>query len=201
MNYWPASGSGANELMRTHFLGRIDALEQLVQRVRTAMAGPEAPPDWAITNLRSSADFLGDGLDPQAHAPLHAELWPRIESLRKEALEVAVQAGIRLHADHLRACGDEIFKSTRGAQSAIEDINTSVQHLMALQALDGSLAEAARRGKERAARYRWKKKTDDAEVAEAGGNAKKAAKLRAEAVVVLRQDWAMAFPGELAPEK
>ncbi len=58
-----------------------------------------------------------------------------------------------------------------------------------------------RQAKTRAAGYRAQKKLDEAAVAEAGGNPKKAARLRAEAVVVLLQDWAGAFPGEPAPAK
>ena len=46
---------------------------------------------------------------------------------------------------------------------------------------------------------RWQKKRDEAEVAEAGGNAKKAAKLRAEAGAMFAQDWLRAFPGDAVP--
>jgi hypothetical protein len=51
----------------------------------------------------------------------------------------------------------------------------------------------------RLARYRAQKKLDEAEVAEAGGSTKKAAKLRAEAGAVLALDWSRAFPGEQNP--
>ncbi|MBA3319535.1 MAG: hypothetical protein H0T50_15795 [Gemmatimonadales bacterium] len=61
------------------------------------------------------------------------------------------------------------------------------------------MIELERRDKERAARHRWQKKRDEAEVAEAGGNAKKAAKLRAEAGAMFAQDWLRAFPGDAVP--
>jgi hypothetical protein len=56
-----------------------------------------------------------------------------------------------------------------------------------------------RGGKEHVARFRAQKKLDESAVAEAGGSAKKAAKLRAEAGVVLAQDWSRYFPGEQIP--
>lgn len=66
----------------------------------------------------------------------------------------------------------------------------------ATKVVPGSLSSPR---KERAARYRSQKKLDEAEVAAAGGNMRKADKLRKEASVLLTQDWAQAFPGEYAP--
>lgn len=53
--------------------------------------------------------------------------------------------------------------------------------------------------KERFAWHRTKKRLEDAKVAEAGGNFKKAERLRREAAETIRQDWALVFPGESVP--
>ena len=196
MNLFSVSGGGDElDWLRRHQLGRLQDVARQIERVRGVMSTPDGPPDWAIANLRGAAQSLGEGLDDR----LRAEFGPQIEAVRFEAMHVADAAEIRSHSDYLRICDQDVFKSVVSARGTIEAIDESVARLRALAALDGSLAEAARRGKERAVRYRGQKRIDAAEVAEAGGNSKKGAKLRAEAAVMLRQDWAMGFPGETAP--
>ncbi|HZM01037.1 MAG TPA: hypothetical protein VFD43_12385 [Planctomycetota bacterium] len=193
MSYFGASGG--SDFLRQHLVGQLNSLEADVRRLREAMASPDGAPEWFIDKVRNVAGHLGDGLDQR----LRDEFGYRASTLAADALALALQAEI----DNLRAAlldpTPEVFKSARGAANAIEEIDATIARLQHLQAFDGQLAEAARRGKEHAARYRWRKKRDDAEVAEAGGNVKKAAKLRAEAAVMLRQDWVVAFPGEQPP--
>jgi hypothetical protein len=89
--------------------------------------------------------------------------------------------------------------SVSSVQAVIRDVNEALVHVDAKGLLTTELRQAGRQAKERAVRHRWQKKRDEADVAEAGGNAKKAAKFRAEAGAVLAKDWPRAFPGEHSP--
>jgi len=53
--------------------------------------------------------------------------------------------------------------------------------------------------KERFAWNRAQKKLEYSRVAEAGGNFKKAEKLKSEAAEIIKQDWTYVFPGEPVP--
>ena len=61
------------------------------------------------------------------------------------------------------------------------------------------LSPSLRLVKERLAWFRARKRLDEADVAEAGGRIIKSEKLRREAAVLLKQDWAEVFPGEKPP--
>ena len=78
-------------------------------------------------------------------------------------------------------------------------IDYAVSELENRGRLTSELQQRARAARGRLTRFSAQRKLDDAEAAEAGGNTKKAAKLRAEAGAVLAQDWPRAFPGEKVP--
>jgi hypothetical protein len=90
----------------------------------------------------------------------------------------------------------EPIASTAGLPRHHRAVDHTVSELEKRGRLTPELQQRARAAQERLARFRSQKKLDEAEVAEAGGNAKKAATLRAEASFVRSQDWARAFPGE-----
>jgi len=111
-------------------------------------------------------------------------------------------------ADELEAAGcygallkarDRVIHGASTISAIIADVERATSELERRGKLTPELQQLARQAKERAARHRWQKKRDQADVAEAGGNAKKAAKLLAEAGAMLAQDWPRAFPGEAPP--
>jgi hypothetical protein len=111
-------------------------------------------------------------------------------------------------ADELEAAGfyglllkarDRAIHGPSRVAAIIAEANRATKELERRDKLTPELQQLVRQVKERAARYRWQKKMDEADVAEAGGNAKKAAKLRAEAGAMLAQDWPRAFPAEPIP--
>jgi hypothetical protein len=120
----------------------------------------------------------------------------------------AARAATNTVADELEAAGfygallkarDRVIHSASTIGAIIAEVGRATSELERRGKLTPELQQLARQAKERAARHRWQKKRSEADVAEAGGNAKKAAKLRAEAGTVLAQDWLRAFPGEVPP--
>ena len=79
-------------------------------------------------------------------------------------------------------------------------LDAAVAGLKQLGVLSPTLTAMAREAKEQAAWFRARKRLDDAAVAQAGAQVgKRAFKLRSEAAVMLQQDWARVFPGEIPP--
>lgn len=82
----------------------------------------------------------------------------------------------------------------------LRDLAAAEELLTRLGSNEGSVAHSLRAAREHVVRDRWRRRMEEAEVAAAGGNAKKATKLRAEAHVLLQQDWTRVFPSESPPE-
>jgi hypothetical protein len=130
---------------------------------------------------------------------IREELAGDIAEVRHSAAPVVRQALVAGALTLINECLKDPIANTVAAERFLRDLSSAEEALGEAGALQQH-AVALRSARERAARYRWQRKIDEAEVAEAGGNSKKAAKLRAEARVVLRQDWFRAFPTESAPE-
>lgn len=81
-----------------------------------------------------------------------------------------------------------------------EKMSDSEKVLKKHSAFNQQIANKAHSALKNAAMFRAQKKIAEAEVAEGGMNPKKAEKLRGEARVMLKQDWAEAFPGEDPPK-
>jgi len=131
--------------------------------------------------------------------------WPTRMRKKKAAAILKLQAQIAPFASEtiLAAAADEIsmvreepILNVQQAERMQRDLDALEDALSARNAL-AQFSESLRAARERVARFRWQKKVDEAEVAEAGGNEKKATKLRGEALAMLRQDWRRAFGSEL----
>jgi hypothetical protein len=149
---------------------------------RANLEHPERIAPWDGLHLRQSAGIYTDDA-----------------GARREALAVADELEIGYAGVQIERALAEPITSTASLPKHHRAIGFALMELEKRGRLTPALRQRARAARERLARYRAQKKLDDAAVAEAGGNAKKAAKLRAEAAVVLSQDWSKAFPGEPPP--
>ena len=203
-------------------LQQLDAL--LWGAFEIAGAGPEAERDWdealvqeQIQRVRSISERLRDTLQrrPQdltlqdldqlqretgqigfnvsrEHVQKHAQA---IAAAKAEAREVATQVELVYLTARIRDAGSLLIATAAAVLKVYGTVNRALEALQRSGQLTPGLEAEGRAAKERAARFRAQKKLDEAEVSEAGGNAKKATRLRAEAGVVWAQDFAKAFPG------
>lgn len=164
-----------------------------IEKLRNAIEDPVLLAPWQPALIRQQADQLDQWL---AIDPRHTE---RVGQLRATVAKVAADAEYALARRSMADALTRPIHSTASARSILAGVEDSRQQLMRLGRLTGENDALLRQAKERAAWYRSRKCLDDAEVAAAGGNTKKVTKLRAEAAVLLRQDWNDAFPGEQPP--
>ncbi len=176
-------------------LQNIDRLREHIDRVKAGMVGAGPLQLWDFESLRMSATSVDDYLDPR----VKAILLNQIQALQHEAAVVADQAELAAHVRTISDAGSQIIHSASSVRSIIATVDDSIGFLRRKGKLSPDIEDLARKAKERAARYRSQKKSDEADVAEAGGNAKKADKLKREAAVILTQDWCQAFPGQAPP--
>jgi hypothetical protein len=196
----------------TAALAEIDnlawSISEMIARSREALGGG----DWLE---RSAAE--GEARFRETLAAAHADLehpnrigpfdGTRLRHLavlaedddRQQTLTMADEIDVAYAGAQLERALTEPIGSTASLPKHFRAIDHAVAELEKRGRLTPELGQRARAAKERLARFRAQKKLDEAEVADAGGNAKKATKLRAEAGAVLAQDWPRAFPGEKAP--
>jgi hypothetical protein len=121
------------------------------------------------------------------------------ENERRDGMAIAEELDVAFAGAQIERALTDLIAGTASLPKLFRVIQTAVGDLDKRGRLTSALRQRARAAQERLARFRSGKKLDEAEVAEAGGNVKKAARLRAEAGVVLAQDWPRAFPGEPVP--
>jgi uncharacterized protein YnzC (UPF0291/DUF896 family) len=121
------------------------------------------------------------------------------EAERQEATSLAEQLEVAFAGAQVERALTEPIGSTASLPKHFRSIDQAVGELEKRGRLTPELQQQARAARERLARFRAQKKLDEADVVDAGGNSKKAAKLRAEAKAVLAQDWPRFFPGEAIP--
>jgi hypothetical protein len=164
--------------------GGTDWKERYQRDLAAARANLEHPDRigaWDATHLRQSAALT---MDPEAKA---------------EGDQVATELEVGYHGASLIRALTEPIASTVSLAKQARILDHAVRELERLGRITPELTQRAREARTRLARYRAQKKIDEAAVAEAGGNAKRAGKLRAEAGVLLAQDWPRYFPGEPVP--
>ena len=197
-----AIGELANELRHGGDWERHRAREVLAGILAEAETLDAAIAGGIPLTARSSGQYFADRLhDLGANWPpeIRAQFAGDIAEVRHVAEPVARRAIAVCAAAVISAALIEQIANSVAAERIVRDMVWAEQQLRDAGALKGHSARL-RQARERAARYRWQRKLDEAEVAEAGGNPKKAAKLRAEAVTMLKQDWFKAFPQETAPK-
>ena len=173
----------------------LDELTSETERTRARLGTPEVITGWEAEHLRRQADNIGQRMP----AALRDTFAAQIAAVRTAAHTVADDLEVAGCYGALLKTRDRVIHSASTIWAIIADVERATTELERRKRLTPELQQLARQAMERAARHRWQKKRDEADVAEAGGNAKKAAKLRAEAGAVLAQDWPRAFPGEAVP--
>ena len=173
----------------------LGELARETERSRARLGTPEVITGWEAEHLRRRADNIGQ----RRPAALRDQFAEQIAAARAAANTVADELEAAGFYGALLKARDQVIHSASTIGTIIAEVERATSELERRGKLTPELQQLARQAKERAARHRWQKKRDKADVAEAGGNAKKAAKLRAEAGAVLAQDWLRAFPGEAPP--
>jgi hypothetical protein len=193
--------AGAEELeseigwQRKNALESMERIRAVIARVRTAAGEPGDQTLWTAQGLASDANNFEQFFD----SSIRAEFEDEIARLRSEAKQAARDAERAAHTKMIREYATQVIHNASSVRSVVVGIDEALDSLRKLGPLPDGLTQVARQGKERAARYRSRKRLDEAEIASAGGNTKKAEKLRNEAAALLAQDWAQIFPGEQAP--
>lgn len=183
---------------RQNALEAIERLRTLVNRVRSGMLQQEPGLLWDAHSLRSAAERCGEEMDPR----LQPALLPTIRALKEEAFSLADEAEICGYTIDLRDLAKRVIHNAANVRRIIAEADATAEALQKRKRYSEDHKHLWRQAKERAARFRADKKREEAEVAAAGGNelkAQKAQRLLREADVLLRQDWAQAFPGETPP--
>jgi hypothetical protein len=169
------------ELGRSMEAGK-ERLKQELAAARANLEHPSRVGPFDGLHLRQSCSYTED------------------ESERREGLALAEELEVTFAGAQIDRALTEPIASTASLPKLFRMIQTAVGDLDKRGRLTPALRQRARAAQERLARFRSGKKCDEAEVAEAGGNTRKATRLRAEAGVLLAQDWARAFPGEVATQ-
>lgn len=185
------------EESRRRFSESILRLQQDMQRIRTRIAsGVHDESIWSYTSLQSSFDNLARFESPQVTQPFRKEL----EEMGLDIAILVQDADMACNEWRVRQAFSQPLHNSASVKSILVSIDSAISGLLHVGRLRDEIRILAREGKERAARFRYQRKFDEASVAEAGGKARKANSLRQEAQVMLLQDWSHAFPGELPPE-
>lgn len=177
-----------------------DLMQRQLDRVADTCARLHAAPPASLqlhnaSTLRAEADRLGQLIEPGIRQTFAA----KIMAIRSQAMATAAAVERTCHAQVILHALTQPIDNAAGVTRIIGVVDRAVESLTLASALTDELGQAATHAKGRAARYRSERRVGEAEVAEAGGNLRKAARLRAEAQVMLAQDLARACPGDSAP--
>jgi len=161
---------------------RAARFRQEMASARSALTPPAAIRPFDGQHLRQSAAIYCD--DKEA---------------RREALTLADELDVAYAGAELERALRVQVASAAGLPKQFRLIDAALETLRQHGRLAAEHEQRARAARERLARWRPQRKLDEADVAAAGENSKKAEKLRREAAAVLAQDWPRTFPGETAP--
>jgi hypothetical protein len=156
--------------------------QQDLAAARANLDFPERIGPWDAMHLRQNATIYTDDA-----------------AARREALSVADSLEVGYAGAQLERALTEPITSTASLPKHHRAIGFALMELEKRGRLTDELRQRARAARERLARFRYQKNIDESQVADAGGNVKRAEKLRREAVALLGQDWPRAFPGEAPP--
>lgn len=165
----------------------LSRLAETVARLRAAQTAGTLQP-WDGSTLARQADNVGHLAGKDARESMAAD----IQAARADAQTLAAGIEVTFQRQTLVTYSSKPIVNASSIPGIVGGIDRALAELRRLGALTAEDEAAARAGKMRAAHYRSDRKMEEAEVAAAGGNLKKAERLRAEAGVMLRQDMARA---------
>jgi hypothetical protein len=170
------------------FNREIAALERQLKR-------PAGISIWDATRLREEADSLGE----RRYLKKKRDLAEEVKKLQERAYAVADAAEVAVHTRNIDECLNTPIINVVSVKTNLKKLDEAVEALQEKEKLTDGISKKVRLAKERLAWFRTRKKLDDARVAEAGGSLGKRDKYNREAEVLLKQDWAIVFPEEEAP--
>lgn len=165
----------------------ISRLRETITRLRRQRGAGQIDA-WEPATLARQASNVGHLAGPVARETMAAD----IAAVQREAAELAGELVVAVQRQALVAYGARVIVNASSIPGIVGGIAQAVAELRRLGALTAEDEAMAERGTRRAVRYRSDRKMEEAEVAAAGGNIKKAERLRAEAAVLYRQDAARA---------
>lgn len=149
-----------------------------------------------VAEIRRYAEDTQKRLDPDVKTEFESQL----AAARSAALTIAWRAEATFHTAVIKEAAMRKLHSSASAQSLIRQVNEALEVLSGTEHLTPEVQVIAREAKTRAAMYRARRKREDAEIAEAGGNTKKAERWRAEARALFLQDCRLAFRDDEVPD-
>lgn len=155
------------------------------------------PPEswWSARDFMTRVEELGRRWPLDVRKQLAGDIAETRHTVEPIARRASVYAVTFMIKDYLT----RQFANTQERDRMLRDLGTAEETLTKLGEIDQHVS-ALRAARERLVRYRWSRRMEEAEVAQAGGNAKKAATLQGEARALLKQDWLRVFPSEVPPE-
>jgi hypothetical protein len=175
----------------------MSRLEAAVETLRAKIRGgnPSAITPWDASAVENSLASLESYLSTDMANYLRA----RLDSARTEVPKLAAEARYLASMNAIQDAAHTAIGSVSTAGRLRTQLREAEEMLQRLQRLGGAERKELRAVRLRLARYRADKRLDQAAVARAGGNVKKADRMEREAAVMLAQDWPDCFPDEPAP--
>jgi hypothetical protein len=139
--------------------------------------------------------YAGYNWSPATRRALEAE----VAELQRQASGIAEEVEPAAHRQLVEECKAKTFYNTVSVEDLYRELRSAEEFFAKNGGVPADIARSIREAKERGAWFRARRKLNEAEIASAAGNARKAERLRKEAAAMLEQDWRHAFPGEPAP--
>ncbi len=193
----PTENDAFTEWERKNAIETMDRIRTNIARIQAVADMPGQELLWDVRRIVEEADRLVEGAGMTLKETFKAEF----DALRAEVSKVANITTCAAHTKMIHDYASQVIHNASSIKSLVLGIDRATESLRKTSQLSDNLSQTARRGKERAARFRAQKKLDEAAVAQAGGNDRKAGKLRNEAAIMLAQDWAQIFPSERVPDE
>ncbi len=151
---------------------------------------------YKIENINNHLDDLSIYWQKKIQEQLNNEVC----KIKDDGYAIIKNALIEFHKNNIENSLTNLIKSISSVLRIIDTLNEAEEFLIKNNMINEELQNKIRKGRERCAWTRVRKKLDDADIAEAVQNIKKKEKLRAEAKVLIKQDWALVFPNEEPPK-
>ncbi|MBI5324118.1 MAG: hypothetical protein HZB41_02370 [Ignavibacteriae bacterium] len=151
--------------------------------------------DYEIDNIENR---IGE-LDIYWSKNIQKLFYDEVKELKDYGNNLLRKAIIEFHLNNINNSLTDSIPSISSVERIIRTLTEAEEFFIKNNMINDDLQNKIRKGKERSAWSRARKKLNEAEVAEAGQNIKKTEKLRAEAKVLIKQDWKLVFPNEEPP--
>jgi hypothetical protein len=179
------------EEQRDEILGEISGVEDSIAELRRGIEQGEFHFDYLVNFLLRNVESIGSSVENES---IVRELEPQISSVKARASDVVAE----YERGKWTRKVDNALTVVLSGQSTVTRISTDLDRAETFLSSKGWMTsvieESIRKGRQRLAWMRAKKKLDDLEVAVGTGNFVKAERLRRETEVLLRPRLAAVLP-------